>query len=138
MDAIRKPAEKDLKQKVIFNAEQLRVARDWAYAKVSPTRPDGGKIDFSKTKFKKQIDFGAFDPQGEALLFRETNGDWTVIEWGLRHDRCPRRNWLSKTEGFRNRCCRRPHPADRSSSPYHCATGERLSRQVRVDDAGRS
>ena len=81
MDAIRKPAEKELKQTVIFNVDRLRVAGNWAYARVSPTRPDGGKLDYSKTNFQKLIDLGAFDPQGEALLFKESNGNWSVIEW---------------------------------------------------------
>jgi hypothetical protein len=82
MDAMRGPAEKELKQKVIFNVDILRVAGDWAYARVSPTRPDGGEINFAKTKYREQVEAGAFDPQGEALLRRE-GGDWTVVEWAF-------------------------------------------------------
>lgn len=41
MDAIRGPAEKELKQNVIFNVDRLCVAVNWAYAKVSLTRPNG-------------------------------------------------------------------------------------------------
>lgn len=96
MDAIRGPAQKELKQTVIFNVDRLRVAGDWAYARVSPARPDGGELDYSKTKFQKQIDLGAFDPQGEALLFRESNGDWTVVEWAFGSTDVPSAGWSSK------------------------------------------
>ena len=82
MDALRGPAEKELKQSVIFKVDTLRVAGDWAYARVSPTRPNGGEIDFSKTKYRKQLELGAFDPQGEALLRLEDDG-WKVLEWAF-------------------------------------------------------
>ncbi len=80
MDALRVPVEKDLKQRVIFKVDRLRVAGDWAYARVSPTQPDGDEIDFSRTKYRKQVELGAFDPQGEALLRLEDDG-WKVLEW---------------------------------------------------------
>ncbi|MDQ6810186.1 MAG: hypothetical protein M3Z64_12310 [Verrucomicrobiota bacterium] len=80
MDALRVPAKKDLGRDVIFKVERLRVAGDWAFARVSPTLPDGSEIDYAKTKFRKQIELGAFDPQGEALLQRDADG-WKVLEW---------------------------------------------------------
>ena len=82
MDALRVPVEKELKQRVIFKVERLRVAGDWAYARVSPTRPNGDEIDFSKTKYRKQVELGAFDPQGEALLQLDDEG-WKVLEWAF-------------------------------------------------------
>ena len=82
MDALRVPVEKELKQRVIFKVERLRVAGDWAYVRVSPTRPDGDEIDFSKTKYRKQVELGAFDPQGEALLRLDDDG-WQVLEWAF-------------------------------------------------------
>ena len=100
MDAIRVPAQKDFKQKVIFKVDRLRVAGDWAYAKVSPTKPDGSEVDYSKTKFQKQIEFGAFDPQGEALLFKESDGDWSVIEWAFGSTDVPSAGWSSKHGGM--------------------------------------
>ena len=96
MDAVRKAAQKDLKQTVIFKVERLRVAGDWAYAMVSPTRPDGGKVDYSKTRFQKLIELGAFDPQGEALLFKESNGEWSLIEWEFGATDVPSAGWSSK------------------------------------------
>ena len=100
MDAIREPAEKELKQSVIFKVDQLRVAGEWAYAKVSPTRPDGGELNYSKTKFQKQIDLGAFDPQGEALLFKEEDGQWAVVEWVFGSTDVPSAGWSSKHPGI--------------------------------------
>lgn len=80
MDALRIPAEKDLGRKVIFKVDRLRVAGVWAYARVTPTQPDGSDIDFCRTKYRKQVELGAFDPQGEALLRLEDDG-WKVLEW---------------------------------------------------------
>ena len=82
MDALRAPAKKDFGRTVIFKVERLRVAGDWAYARVSPTLPDGGEIDYSKTKYRDQVEAGAFDPQGEALLRREDD-EWKVLEWAF-------------------------------------------------------
>ena len=96
MDAIRVPAQKELKQTVIFNVDRLRMAGNWAYAKVSPTKPDGSTLDYSRTKFQKQIDLGAFDPQGEALLFKESSGDWSVVEWAFGSTDVPSAGWSSK------------------------------------------
>ncbi len=80
MDVLRPAAKKDIGRDIIFKVDLLRVAGEWAYARVAPVLPDGGQIDFSKTKFREQIELGAFDPQGEALLRRE-GGTWQVLEW---------------------------------------------------------
>lgn len=82
MDAMRMRAEKDLGQPVVFKVEVLRVVGDWAYARVSPTTPGGDEIDFSKTKYREQVELGAFDPQGEALLRLKGDG-WKVLEWAF-------------------------------------------------------
>ena len=80
MDVLRAPCERDLKQKVIFRVQHLRVAGDFALARVMPLRPDGGEIDFSKTKYREQEEEGAFDGEGEALL-RRGNAGWQLLEW---------------------------------------------------------
>ena len=95
MDALRIPVEKELRQSVIFKVDRLRVAGDWAYARVSPTRPNGGEIDFSKTKYRQQIELGAFDAQGEALLRLEDNG-WKVLEWAFGSTDVPSAAWGDK------------------------------------------
>jgi len=80
MDALRVPAKKDLGRTVIFKVDQLRVVGDWAFARVSPTLPNGEEIDYTKTKYRKQVELGAFDPQAETLLRRTVEG-WDVVEW---------------------------------------------------------
>ena len=80
MDALRVPAKKDLGRTVIFKVDQLRVVGDWAFARVSPTLPNGEEIDYRKTKYRKMVELGAFDPQAETLLRRTAKG-WDVVEW---------------------------------------------------------
>lgn len=80
MDALREPAQKDFGRTVIFKVDRLRVVGDWAFARVAPALPDGGAIDYSRTKYRTQVELGAFDPQGEALLRREGD-EWKVLEW---------------------------------------------------------
>ena len=74
------PAEKDLGRKVIFKVDRLKVAGDWAFARVSPILPNGEAIDYSRTKYRKQLELGVFDPQAEALLHREGD-EWEILEW---------------------------------------------------------
>ena len=80
MDALRAPAERDVGRKVIFRVQHLRVAGDWAFARVVPLQPDGREIDYSRTKYAEAEAEGAFDAEGEALL-RRRGGAWQVIEW---------------------------------------------------------
>ena len=75
LDCIRATCERDLKQEVIFKVGLLNVAGDWAAARVTPIRPNGDAIDYSKTHYKEVDEEGAFDGEGEALLRRE-NGKW--------------------------------------------------------------
>ena len=80
MDVLRVPCERDLKQKVIFRVQHLRVAGDFALARVVPLRPGGGEIDYSKTKYREDMEEGAFDAEAEALLRRSGSG-WQLLEW---------------------------------------------------------
>jgi hypothetical protein len=80
MDVLRVPCERDLKQKVIFRVQHLRVAGDFALARVVPLRPGGAEIDYSKTKYADHMEAGAFDAEAEALLRRSGDG-WKLLEW---------------------------------------------------------
>jgi hypothetical protein len=80
MDVLREPCEQDLRQKVVFRVQHLRVAGDWAFARVVPIRPDGKEIDYSRTKYAEAEAEGAFDAEGEALL-RRTGESWKLLEW---------------------------------------------------------
>lgn len=100
MDTLRPPVEKDLRQPVIFKVERLRVSGPWAFAFVVPIKPDGGEINYAKTRYREDLAAGAFDPQLATLLHKE--GDrWKIVEssfgatdvpwvdWPAKH-RCPK------------------------------------------------
>ena len=80
MDALRVPCEADLGRKVIFQVQHLRVAGEWAFARVVPLQPGGKEIDYSRTKYAEAEAEGAFDAEGEALL-RRSGETWKVVEW---------------------------------------------------------
>lgn len=80
MDVLRAPAEADLRQRVIFRVQHLRVVGRWCLARVVPLRPDGGEIDYRRTKYRDDLEEGAFDGEGEALLRRDSDG-WRLLEW---------------------------------------------------------
>lgn len=80
MEALRVPARRDLGFDVIFKVQMLRVAGEWAFARVEPLRPDGTAIDYSKTKYADEMEEGAFDAEAETLLRREGD-EWRVLEW---------------------------------------------------------
>lgn len=80
MDVLRVPVEADLRQKVIFKVQHLRIVGTWALARVVPLRPDGSDIDYSRTRYRDDLAEGAFDGEGEALL-RNDGSRWRLLEW---------------------------------------------------------
>ncbi len=80
MDVLRVPVEADLRQKVVFKVQHLRIVGPWALARVVPIRPDGSDIDYSRTKYRDELEEGAFDGEGEALL-RNGGAGWQLLEW---------------------------------------------------------
>jgi hypothetical protein len=78
LDGLRPAIEKDLKQKVIFKVETIRVYQDWALVNVHPLRPDSKPIDFRKTKYRREIEDGAFDGSSTWALLRKVKGKWTT------------------------------------------------------------
>ncbi len=95
MDALRVPAEKDLGRKVIFRVDHLRVAGNWAFARVVPLLPNGGEIDYSRTKYRTQLEEGAFDAEAECLLRRDGD-EWTVLEWRFGATDTETQIWVEK------------------------------------------
>lgn len=78
MDALRVPVEKDLKQKVIFTVNSLRVQNGWAFLGGMPLQKNGKHIDYPKTKYREALEAGAFDDSVYALLKKGAKG-WKVI-----------------------------------------------------------
>ena len=80
LDLLRVPCEQDLKQKVIFKVDLLKVADNFAAARVTPLQPNGSPINYRKTKYREAVEQDVFDSGGEALLQRK-NGTWRLLKW---------------------------------------------------------
>ena len=78
LDALRIPVERDLKQKIIFVADNFNVYGNWAYIGGTPQRPDGEAPNYSKTNYAAAVESGAFDNNFFALL-KKTSGKWRVV-----------------------------------------------------------
>ena len=83
LDGLRPSIEADLKQKVIFVVDDIRVLSDWAFVKVTPVRPDSKPIDFSKTKYKEDLEGGMFDGAQTYALLRKKKDQWTVLTFRI-------------------------------------------------------
>jgi hypothetical protein len=79
-DALRAPVEKELKQKVVFKFDHLKVSGAWAFMRGVPQRPDGGKVDYGSTPYRQRIEDGVFDDWVCALL-RKKAGKWQVVKY---------------------------------------------------------
>ncbi len=79
-DALRAPVEKELKQKVVFKIDHLKVSGDWAFLRGVPQRPGGGRVDYSTTAYQQRIEDGVFDDWICALL-RKREGKWQVVKY---------------------------------------------------------
>jgi hypothetical protein len=79
-DALRAPVERELKQKVVFKIEHLKVGGDWAFLRGVPQRPGGGKVDYGVTPYRQRIEDGVFDDWICALLRRRA-GKWQVVKY---------------------------------------------------------
>ena len=58
LDGLRPSIEKDLKQKVIFKVETIRVYKGWAFVHVYPIQPNGpvdGRMKLKKPKMVREI-----------------------------------------------------------------------------------
>ena len=82
LDALRIPIERDLKQKVVFVADNFKVQGNWAFVGGVPQRADGSAPDYTRTKFADAFDSGAFDNNFFALLKR-TAGKWKVTTYAI-------------------------------------------------------
>ena len=66
--ALRVKEEKKVKQSVVFKIDHLKVQDDWAFLFGAPRRPDGGKLNYSKTPYAEAQRAGMFDDNIIALL----------------------------------------------------------------------
>lgn len=82
LDALRIPVERELKQKIVFAAENFNVAGNWAFLSGDPQSPDGGQPDYRGTPYQEAKDADMFDNNFFALL-RKTGGKWKVVHYAI-------------------------------------------------------
>jgi hypothetical protein len=82
LDALRVPVERDLKQKIVFIAENFNVYGNWAFVGGTPQASNGGSPDYSRTQYAAAQDSGAFDNNFFALL-KKTAGKWKVVTYAI-------------------------------------------------------
>lgn len=80
VDALRAPVEKDLKQKVIFQIDHLKVQSNWAFMTGKPRTASGKAIDYKKTQYKEALDSGAFD-DWICALWKKEGKKWKLIRY---------------------------------------------------------
>lgn len=82
LDVLRVPVERDLKQKIVFVADNFKVQGNWAFVSGTPQNATGGSPDYSRTKYADAFESGAFDNNFFALL-RKTAGKWKVTTYAI-------------------------------------------------------
>jgi hypothetical protein len=92
MDALRVPIQKELKQKVQFKVDYLKVQGGWAFMKGSPVQPNGSEINFKGTKYSRAAKDGMFDNIVEAL-FQKKGSKWTVVKYAYGNTDVPYGMW---------------------------------------------
>jgi len=82
MNGLRPTVMRDLRQRVIFRVQHLRVAGNHAFMMARPLRPNGGAIDYRRSRFAEDWKAGAFEDQVVALLTRAGRG-WRVVKYDI-------------------------------------------------------
>ena len=82
LDALRIPVERDLKQPIVFVADNFKVLGTWAFISGTPQATSGGAPNYAGTKYAEAENEGAFDNNFFALL-RKTSGKWRVTTYAI-------------------------------------------------------
>ena len=82
LDALRVPIERDLKQKIVFVADNFNVHGNWAFVGGTPQAVSGGSPDYGRTQYADAKESGAFDNNFFALL-KKTSGKWKVVTYAI-------------------------------------------------------
>lgn len=80
LDALRGPVEKELRQKVVFKVDHLKMQDGWAFMRGVPRQTGGAAIDYRGTTYDQARKDGVFDDWICALL-RERAGRWEVVTY---------------------------------------------------------
>lgn len=95
LDALRVPVEKDLKQKIVFVADNFKVQDTWAFVGGTPQNATGGSPDYRRTQYADAVESGVFDNNFFALL-RKTRGKWKVTTYAIGCTDVCYADWWSK------------------------------------------
>jgi len=82
MDGLRPTVMRDLRQRVIFRVQHLRVAGNYAFLMARPLQPGGRAIDYRRTRFAADHKAGAFEDQVVALMIRAGRA-WQVVKYDI-------------------------------------------------------
>ena len=91
-DSLRAPVERELKQKVVFKIDHLKVSGTWAFLRGVPQQSGGGEIDYSKTAYRERVEDGTFD-DGIVALLRKKAGKWQVVKYVIGATDVPYVTW---------------------------------------------
>ena len=92
MEALRSPVERQLKQKVVFVLDHLKVKQGWAFLTGRPQQPNGKPIDYKKTPYASALEAGAFD-DGISALLRQHGRRWVVVQYSIGATDVPWEDW---------------------------------------------
>jgi len=82
MNGLRPTVTRDLRGRVIFRVQHLRVAGNHAFLLARPLRPGGRAIDYRRTRFAEDFKAGAFEDQVVALMIR-AGRRWQVVKYDI-------------------------------------------------------
>lgn len=80
LNALRVPVERDLKQKIVFVADDFKVLGNWAFVSGRPTTPSGDKPNLKGTAWDGNEDM--FDNNFFGLL-KNDGKKWKVVAYAL-------------------------------------------------------
>lgn len=80
MDALRTPVERELRKRVIFKVDLLKVQAGWAFMRGIPLRSDSSPMDYRGAPYQQAIDEGVFD-DWICALFHWRSGEWEVVQY---------------------------------------------------------
>jgi hypothetical protein len=95
LKAVRPRVQKLLGQRVIFKVRHIEVDSNYAFVNAQPLRPNGRKINYRKTRYRRAVEQGFFD-DGTLSLLRKDKGKWKVVEFDLGSTDFPCQDWVRR------------------------------------------
>lgn len=93
LDSVRPTFERDTRGPVQFVVHRLAVSGRYAFGHVSAQRPGGGRINWAKTVYAKELREGFFDPGASYFLLRQSDGGWDLVDYIVGPTDVPWEGW---------------------------------------------